>query len=80
MIRPVVLASALLLGGCFPDPEGQMAACRIEAQRAYPGEDFNFHDPINELVRDCMKAGGYDFMQDCRRFPYAASANCYRRR
>jgi hypothetical protein len=55
----------LPLGGCFADQEQQLASCKLEAMRLYPGEELMSNSVVStnlsEYVETCMVVHGYKF-------------------
>jgi hypothetical protein len=82
LIAIVVLL--LPLGGCFADQEQQLASCKLEAMRLYPGEELTSYSVVStkltDYVETCMKVHGYNFSASstwCRSYISAFQSNPY---
>jgi hypothetical protein len=60
-----LMCLALLLAGCLPDRERELAICQVEAMRLYPQErlnppqQHNLH--LSDFLKACMRAKGWRF-------------------
>jgi len=57
---PIVLLADLLCG-CFDDQKQQVASCRLEAMRTYPTQQLYVGGNVDNYIRTCMMAHGYDW-------------------
>jgi hypothetical protein len=82
MRRHAALLLALALGGCVANQAKDMAACKAEVMRFYPGyRAVKFDDPGTRFIVACMQARGYELevaASDCSsRDPVATQPACY---
>jgi hypothetical protein len=54
----LALLLALPLAGCYSDQKQQVAACKLEAMRLYPGDAPSFK--IGDYIQTCMETHAYE--------------------
>jgi hypothetical protein len=60
-MKPLLaLLLALPLVGCYADQKQQVAACKLEAMRLYPGREPMVSENIGDYIRTCMGAHAYE--------------------
>jgi hypothetical protein len=82
MGRAIVFLLVITLAGCFPDQVRDMADCKSQVIRFYPGYiAANLDDPGTRYIIGCMVAKGYDFdvtAANCNsRDPLPTQPACY---
>lgn len=82
MRRLLVVVLLMSLGGCLPDREKDLAACRIEADHFFQAATADDpDDPKSQFIIGCMTTKGYDFSvvpPDCdSRYPFPSQPACY---
>jgi hypothetical protein len=82
MSRAIVLLALIALGGCSPDRDKDLAACRIGANRFFrAGIADDPDNPKSQYIIGCMTEKGYDFTvlpSDCdSRYPFPIQSACY---
>jgi hypothetical protein len=57
MRRKIALVITITLGGCLPDQAKNVAACKLQVMRFYPGYiAANPDDPGTRFIIGCMAA------------------------
>jgi hypothetical protein len=71
--------AALLLASCPPKPTEKetVAQCKLDAMKAYPGQNMLMSDDMNSFVLTCMQAHGFEW-QDTDDFCKKAGAGNFR--
>ena len=77
-----VVLLLMILGGCLPDREKELAVCRTEADHFFEANIADDPDnPKSQFIIGCMATKGYDFSvvpSDCdSRYPFPTQAGCY---
>lgn len=82
MTRIFVVLLLMSLGGCLPDRNASLAACRMEANRFFRTDIAVDPDDIkSQYIIGCMATKGYDFTvlpTNCdSRYPFPTQPACY---
>lgn len=77
-----VVLLPMILGGCLPDREKELAVCRTEADHFFEANIADNPDnPKSQFIIGCMATKGYDFSvvpSDCdSRYPFPTQSDCY---